>query len=102
LRLFLWPQSGLLHLQPPIEKNKRVVLITSDDDEDTMEGPAFKMRKTTMVATSHSFSARCPASLRDNPPSASSPPNFLALEQGAESVPEPAPASALELPLVLQ
>ncbi|XP_068486773.1 uncharacterized protein [Phaseolus vulgaris] len=54
-----------------------------------------------MVATSHSSSARRPASLRDNPPSASSPPNLLALEDGAESVPEPAPAPTPELPLVL-
>ena len=84
----------------PLEKNKWVVLITSDDDEDTMEGPAFKRRKTTMVATSHSSSVRCPASLRGDPPSASSPPNLLALEGGAESVPEPAPSP--ELPLVHQ
>jgi len=67
-----------------------------------MEGSAFKRRKTTMVATSHSFSARRPASLRDNPPSVSSPPNLLALEDGAESVHELASAPAPELPLVLQ
>ena len=78
-----------------------MVLIASDDDEDTVEGPAFKRWKTTMVATSHSSSVRRPASLRDNPPSASSPPNLLALEDGAESVPEPAPAPTPELPLVL-
>jgi len=86
----------------PLEKNKGGVLITSDDDEDTMEGPAFKRRKTTMVATSHSSSARRPASLRDNPPSSTSPPNLLALKDGAESAPEPAPAPAPEVPLVLQ
>jgi len=85
----------------PLEKNKGVGLITSDDDENTVEGPAFKRRKTTMVATSHSSSARRPALIRDNPPSVSSPPNFLAIEEGAESVHEPAPAPAPELPLVL-
>jgi len=89
---------------PPalLEKNKGVMLISSDDDEDTMEGPALKRRKTTMVATSHSSSARRSISLRDNPPSASSPPNFLAPEEGAESVPKPALAPAPELPLGLQ
>jgi len=86
----------------PLEENKGVVLIASDDDEDTMEGPTFKRQKTTMVATSHSSSVRRSTSLRDNPPSASSPPNLLALEDGAESVPEPAPAPAPEFPLVLQ
>jgi len=55
-----------------------------------------------MVATSHSSSDKRPASFRDNPPSASSPPNFLALEEGAETIPEPAPAPAPKLPLVLQ
>ena len=64
----LWQQSGLLHLQPPQRKNKGVVLIASDEDEETMEGPVFKRRKATTVATSHSFSARRPTSLRDNPP----------------------------------
>jgi len=68
-----------------------------------MEGTAFKRRKTTMVATSHSSSsAKRPTSLRDNPHSASSPPNLLALEDGVESVSEPAPAPAPEVPLVLQ
>jgi len=100
LRLFLWPQSGFLHLHP-LEKNKGVVVIFSDDDENSVESPALKRRKTTMVATSHSSSDRRPASLRDNPPSASSPPNFLALEEGVEIVPEPTPAPAPELSLVL-
>jgi len=82
----------------PLEKNKGVVFIASDD----VEGSAFERRKTTMVATSNSSSARRPASVRDNPPSASSPLNFLALDEGVETVPEPTPAPALELPLVLQ
>jgi len=84
----------------PLEKNKGVVLIGSDEDEDIVEGLAFKRRKSTMVAIFHSSSARRPVSLRDNPPSASSLPNLLALEDGAESIPKLAPT--LELPLVLQ
>ena len=78
------------------------MVIAFDDDEDSVEGPAFKRRKTTMVATSHSSSDRRPASLRDNPPSASSPPHILALEEGVEFVHEPTLAPAPELPLVLQ
>jgi len=79
-----------------------VVVIPSDEDEDSVDGPVFKRRRTTAVATSHSSSDRCPASLRDNPPSASPPPQYLALEEGAESVPEPTPAPAPELPRVIQ
>jgi len=62
----------------PLEKGKRVVEITSDD-EDTMEGPCFKRRKAAVVVTSHSSFARCPASFRDHPPSASSPQGLPAL-----------------------
>jgi len=86
----------------PLEKNKGVVLITSEDEEDTMDGPVFKRRKAATAATSHSSCARRLASLRDYPPSVSSPQGPLALEGGGESVPEPAPAPAPELPLVLQ
>jgi len=86
----------------PLEKNKGVVLIPSNEDEDSVEGPVFKRRRTTAVATSHSSSDKRLASLRDNPPSASSPPRILALEEGAETVPEPSPAPAPELPRVIQ
>ena len=86
----------------PLKKGKGVVLIASDDEEDTMEGPAFKRRKAAKAATSHSSLAGRPASFRDNPPSSSSPQGPLALEGGNESVPEPAPAPTPELPLVLQ
>jgi len=79
-----------------------VVLIPSNEDEDSVDGPVFKRRRTTAVATSHSSSDRRPASLRDNPPSASSPPQYLALEEGAETVPKPTPAPAPELPRIIQ
>jgi len=79
-----------------------VVLIPSDEDEDSVDGPVFKRRRTTVVATSHSSSDKHPASLRENPPSASSPLRYLALEEGAETVLEPTPAPAPELPRVIQ
>jgi len=79
-----------------------VVLIPSDEDEDSVDGPVFKRRTTTAVATSHSSSDRRLASLRDNPSSASSPPHPLALEEGAETVLELSPAPAPELPRVIQ
>jgi len=96
------PLAAVRASPPParLDKNKGVVLIASDDEEDTMGGPTFKRRKTTTVAPSHSYSAERTTSLRDNPPSATSPQNLLELEDGAERVPVPAPA--LELPLVLQ
>jgi len=79
-----------------------VVLIPFDEDEDSVDGPFFKRRRTTAVATSHSSSDRRLASLMDNPSSASSPPRTLALEEGAETVLEPSHAPALELPRVIQ
>jgi len=79
-----------------------VVLIPSDEDEDSVDGSVFKRRRTAAVATSHSSTDRRLASLRDNPPSASSHPRPLALEGGAETVPEPSPAPSPELPRVIQ
>jgi len=79
-----------------------VVLIASNDEEASLDGPVFKRRKVATAATSHSSSVGRPASFRDNPPSASSPRGHLALDGGGKSVPEPAPAPAPELPLVLQ
>jgi len=86
----------------PLEKNKGVVLIPYDEDEDSMDGPVFKRMRTTAVATSHSSSDRRLASLRDNPPSASSPPRPLTLEEGAETVHEHSPTPASEHPRVIQ
>jgi len=81
---------------PPREEDKGVVEIESD--EDSAEGPVFKRRKATMAVTSHSSTTSHPASLRDQPPSASSPPDLL--EVGGEST--LATPSAPELPAVLQ
>ena len=53
-----------------------------------------------VVATSHSSTVGRPSSLRDHPPSTSSPPGLLALEGGSENA--PATPSAPELPVVLQ
>jgi len=86
----------------PLEKNKGVVLIPFDEDEDSVDGPVFKRRRTTALATSHSSFDTRPASLRENPLSASSPPRYLALEEGAETVPEPTLAPAPELPRIIQ
>ena len=78
------------------------MVIASDDEEDSMGGPVFKRGKAATTATSHSSSAGHPASFKDNPPSASSPQNPLALEDGGESTPKPPLVVAAELPLVLQ
>jgi len=89
-------------LPTPLSKNKGVVIVPSDEDEDSAEDPVFKRRRTTTVAVSHSSSEKNAESLRDHPPSASTPPNYLALEEGAETTPEPTPTPAPELPWVVQ
>ena len=87
----------------PIERNKSVVAIESEEEEDTVEGPVFKRRRALAETTSHSTTIGRPVSFRDHPPSASSPCGLLALEGGGESAlgnehTPPAP----ELPAVLQ
>jgi len=91
-----------------LDKGKRVVVVPSDDEEDSTGGQLFKRRRTTRSApqaatsaTSSSFEAE---SLRDNPPSANSPPQPMALEGGTEPEPEPTsvPPPAPELPLPMQ
>jgi len=64
----------------PLEKNKGVVAIDSNDDEDTEEGIVFKRRRVAVATTSHSATSSRPASFRDQPPSASSSRGPLALE----------------------
>jgi len=81
---------------------KGVVAIVSDDEANTTDGLVFKKRRGAVAAISRSSSVRHPASLKDHPPSASSPQSLFALEGGGESIPEPAPTPAPELPLVLQ
>ncbi|XP_068504598.1 uncharacterized protein [Phaseolus vulgaris] len=51
-------------VSPQAPLNEGVVHIASDDEEEPVGGPAFKRRKTTMVATSHSSSARLPTNLQ--------------------------------------
>lgn len=86
----------------PLDKGKGVVIVPSSDEEDTAEGPIFKRRRTTTVATSHSTSNKNAESLREHPPSAFTSPNYMALGEGDEAVPEPIPAPAPELPRVIQ
>jgi len=86
----------------PLEKNKGVVEINSED-EDSREGVIFKRRRVVAVTTSHSATSNRPSSFWDQPPNAFSTRRLLALEGGGESAPAidqtpPAP----ELPSVLQ
>jgi len=89
---------------PPatLDKGKGVVFVPSSDEEDAVEGPVFKRRRTTAVATSHSTSNKDVDSLRDHPPSALTPPNYMVLGEGVETIPEPTPAPAPELPRAIQ
>ena len=62
----------------PLDKGKGVVVVPSEDEEDFAEGQVFKRRRTTraapQVATSTSSSSHGAESLREHPPSATSPP----------------------------
>ena len=77
----------------PLDKGKRVVVVPSDDDEDSAEGQVFKQHRTTQrapqTATSATSSSHGADSLREDPPSASSPPRSGALEGRADVDPEP-------------
>jgi len=72
----------------PLEKSKGVVVIDSDEDEDTREGIVFKRRKVAAAATSHSSTEASPSSYRDQPLNASSSHKPLVIEGGGESTPE--------------
>jgi len=85
----------------PLDKGKGVVVLPSDDEEDSAEGQVFKRRRTAKVITSTSSSNHSADSLREHPPSATSPPQQLALEGGVESEPAQV-ASAPELPQPVQ
>jgi len=82
----------------PLDKGKRVVVVPSDEDEDSADGKVFKSRRTTKVITSTPSSNHDVESLREHPPSATSPSYQLALEGGVESEPTP----ALKLPQPVQ
>jgi len=87
----------------PLEKNKGIMSIDSDDDEDTGEGIVFKRRRVAAATTTHSATSSRPASFKDQPPSASSPRGLLALEGGGESaLRDDQTPLAPELPDVLQ
>ena len=90
----------------PLDKGKRVVVVPSDDEGDSAEGQVFKRRRTSraapQVATSTTSSSHGADSLRENPPSASSPPHQMTLEGGLGTEPISAPPSAPELPLPMQ
>jgi len=86
--------AGNTHPLAPVDKGKRVVVVPSSEEEDTADGPVSKKRRTNTVATSHSTSQRETNPPRENPPSAFTPPNYLALGEGVETIPEPTPTPA--------
>jgi len=85
----------------PLDKGKGVLVVPSDD-EGSGEGQVFKRRRTNRVVNSRSASPQRGESLRDNPPSATSPPPQIGQEEGAESIPLPTQtASQAPAPKVL-
>jgi len=90
----------------PLDKGKRVVVLPSDDEEDSAGGQVFKRGRTTqaapLTATSAISSSSGAESLREHPPSANSPPQPSALEGGTETEPTSAPPPATELPSPIQ
>ena len=62
----------------PLDKGKRVGVVT-DDDEDSAEGQVFKRQRTIQHApqqvTSATSSSHGAESLREDPPSSTSPPH---------------------------
>jgi len=88
----------------PLDKGKRVVEVVSDD-EDSAEGQVFKRQRTQhapQTVTSATSSSHGAESLREDPPSATSPPQPLDLEGGVETGPTGVPPPAPELPLPMQ
>jgi len=86
----------------PLDKGKGVVVLPSDNEEDSVGGQDIKRTRTTKVVTSTSSSNHGAESLREHPPSATSPPQQMALEGGIESEPTPAPTPAPEFPQPVQ
>jgi len=72
----------------PLDKGKSVLVVPSDD-EGSDEGQVFKSRRANRVISSRSAFPQHGESLRDNPPSATSPPQQIGQEEGAESTPPP-------------
>ena len=88
----------------PLDKGKRVVEIISDD-EDSAEGQVFKRQRTQhapRTVTSAASSSYGAESLREDPPSATSPPQSVHQERGLEAEPVGVLPPAPELPLPMQ
>jgi len=88
----------------PLDKGKRIVEVVSDD-EDSAEGQVFKRRRTQhapQTVTSATSSSHGVESLREDPPSSTSPPQPMNLEGGVETEPTGVPPPAPELPLPMQ
>ena len=79
--------QGLPGLAPD-DKQKRVVVAVDSEDEKIDECLVFKRPRVGVATTSLSGTDGHAPSYRDNPPSASSPRELLALEGGGESAPE--------------
>jgi len=94
--------AGTASTPAPLDKEKGVVVVPFEDDEDTEDGQVFKRRRTNKVVVSLSSSSHNAESLREHPPSATSPPHQLALGSGVESESMPTPALAPELPQPVQ
>ncbi|XP_068477265.1 proline-rich receptor-like protein kinase PERK8 [Phaseolus vulgaris] len=74
----------------PLDKGKRVLTVSSEDDDSDV-GPAYKRRRTNRVVHSRSPTPPHGGSLRDNPPSATSPTcQSVQGERVVESMPLPA------------
>ncbi|XP_068503709.1 WEB family protein At5g16730, chloroplastic-like [Phaseolus vulgaris] len=90
----------------PLAKGKGVVAVPSDDEGDSAEGQVFKRRRTSravpQVATSTTSSSHGAESLRENPPSATSPSQPMTLEGGLGTEPTSAPPPTPELPPPMQ
>jgi len=89
----------------PLDKGKRVVVVPSENEDEFAEGQIFKRRMTTwaapQVVTSTSSSNHDADSLREHPPSTTSPSQPMALEGGIEteltSAPPPAPEFSMPI-----
>jgi len=83
-----------LAVAPPAQDSPNppaVVVVVDSDDEVTGEGITFKRRRVVATATSHSSTEAPPSTYRENPLSASSPHESLAIEGGGESALEGVP-----------
>ena len=87
----------------PLDKGKGILVVPSDD-EGSGEGQVLKRRRTNRVISSRSASPQRGGSLRDNPPSATSPTQQLGQEEGAKSAPPStqAPATQATAPETLE